>query len=296
MYKILLISAVLLAVAHAAPDFLSGITAPVAAGAEAIGITSTAATPVMPPTTPPTEPEYQPSDKAPDTAPTKMPKQSNSQGTVEDRTKLVAKLFKDYNKIVNPDNVTLKFGVALIDFHILEDQDAMESFVWLRYVWTDTRLVWDAKDHGDITVLRLPADTVWIPDITLYNSVDPTHMINCWHSNILLYPTGEILWVPPCKMLSDCHLTLKREPYGEQNCGLKFGSWTFDGVVLDMDFYGGNKTMDLSNMQNTSGFEIVSNTAEKHEKTYSCCEEMYPDLTFNLTVKRIPGEELFKRL
>lgn len=44
---------------------------------------------------------------------------TTSQGTVADRARLVAHLFKDYDKDVNPDNVTVKFGLALIDFAIV---------------------------------------------------------------------------------------------------------------------------------------------------------------------------------
>jgi len=274
--KVFLLSVVLLAVAHAAPDLLASLTAPVVAGTDAIADVHTTAAPV--------EPSDLPAEKF----------KTSDQGTVEERTKLVNKLFKDYNKKVNPDNVKVKFGVALIDFHVREEKDALESYGWLRYVWQDPRLSWTPSEYGGAAVIRIPADNVWKPDITLYNSADPVNMINCWNSNVLIYPSGEILWVPPCKMLSQCHLTLKKHPYGEQVCGLKFGSWTFDGVVLDVNFYGGNKTVDLSDLNNSSGFEIVSSTAEKTDRYYPCCKEPYPDLTFNLTIKRIPGEELIK--
>jgi len=234
--------------------------------------------------------------EAPVAPPTEDDKYStHDNSTVEQRTKLVAKLFKDYNNKVNPDKVKLKFGVALIDFHIREDRDAMESYVWLRYVWQDPRLAWNKEEFGGASVLRIDSKMVWKPDVTLYNSADLVNMINCWESNVLIYSTGEILWVPPCKMLSRCHLTLRKEPYGEQVCGLKFGSWTFDGFVLDLDFYKGNKTMDLEDFHNSSGFKVLSTTAERTDKYYSCCKEPYPDLTFNMTIKRIPGEELIKK-
>lgn len=33
----------------------------------------------------------------------------------------------------------------------------------------DSRLQWDANDFGNITVLRLPSDMVWLPEIVLEN-------------------------------------------------------------------------------------------------------------------------------
>lgn len=36
--------------------------------------------------------------------------------------------------------------------------------------WYDEFLYWDPKDYDNITELRLPYDTIWLPDTTLYNS------------------------------------------------------------------------------------------------------------------------------
>ena len=36
-------------------------------------------------------------------------------------------------------------------------------------VWNDYQLRWDEADYGGISVLRLPPDKVWKPDIVLFN-------------------------------------------------------------------------------------------------------------------------------
>ncbi|CAL8086703.1 unnamed protein product [Orchesella dallaii] len=274
MNKIFILCTVIVVAAYAAPDSTSDLTDSVTTTAEAATTTSAPLNP---------------------TSTEKPALNTSDQDTVEDRTRLAANLFKDYDKNINPDGVKLQFGVVLVDFHVLEEKDAIESRVWLRYIWKDSRLQWNAEEYGGASVLRMDSDMIWKPDITLYNSLDSNMMV-CWHSNVLIFPSGEVLWVPPCKLISCCHLTLKKHPYGEQVCRLKFGSWTFDGNVLDLDFYKGKKTMDLSDLSNTSGFEILSNKAEKTDKFYPCCKDPYPDLTFNLTIKRLPGEELFEKL
>jgi nicotinic acetylcholine receptor len=228
-------------------------------------------------------------------APAKKPVLVGS-GTVADRQRLAHELFTNYKKTVNPDHPDVRFGVALIDFHVCNKKQLLNSYLWLRYVWQDDRLRWDEKDFGGVGVIRYDSKEVWKPDITLYNSADPVHQMSCWDSNVLIYPNGEVLWVPPCKLVSHCDYTLDREPYGEQTCSLKFGSWTFDGLVMDLSFYKNITTFDLTDMDNSSGFEVLSTTGEKHTKYYSCCAEPYQDLTFNMTIKRIPGEELLRRL
>ena len=50
-----------------------------------------------------------------------------------------------------------------------EKNQIMKSNVWLRLVWNDYQLQWDEADYGGISVLRLPPDKVWKPDIVLFN-------------------------------------------------------------------------------------------------------------------------------
>jgi len=227
----------------------------------------------------------------------KAKKNMTNQGSEPDRTRLLEDLLKKYNKRVNPDDIKLKFGVNLIDFQVREERNVIESYVWLKYSWTDARLQWKPEDYGGVEVLRLDPTAVWKPDVTLYNSADPVNMVNCWDTNTLVYPTGMVLWVPPCKMTSMCKLgDLKRHPYGEQECFFKFGSWTFDGNVLDLEFYNKTQEIDTSESHNSSGFEVVSTTAKKNVRYYSCCPDPYPDLTFNMTIRRLPAAELFRTL
>jgi len=220
-------------------------------------------------------------------------------GTLADRERLVAALFKDYNKKVIPDLVKVKFGMALLNFRVNEQKQTLETQTWVRQVWTDERLRWNKEDFGGVDVIRYDSDDVWKPDVTLYNVADATTIsTSCWHADVLIYPNGEVLWVPPCKFSSECNYTLAKEPYGEQSCTMKFGSWTNDGYIMDLGLYGEktNSSFDLSDLRNNSGFEIVSHTSERKETFYSCCPEPYPSLTFNMTIKRIPGEQLLKKM
>jgi len=216
-----------------------------------------------------------------------------AQGTTADRTRLMNDLFKVYNKRVNPDDIKLKFGATLLDFRVLETKNALESHIWFSQIWTDIRLQWLPEEYGGVEVLRITPSKIWTPDVTLYNTADHVNMVNCWETNAIVTNEGKVSWIPPCKLTSMCHLNLKREPYGENTCSLKFGSWTFDGYTLDIQL--DKPSIDISSLSKDTGFEIVGNTAERIEKYYSCCKEPYPNLTYNLTLKRIPGEELFKK-
>jgi len=48
---------------------------------------------------------------------------------------------------------------------------------------------------------------------------------------------GTVLWIPPALFRSSCSIDITQFPFDIQTCRLKFGSWTYDGFKLDIDFY-----------------------------------------------------------
>jgi len=109
--------------------------------------------------------------------------------------------------------------------------------VVLEQGWQDSRLAWD-ESVFPIEVLRVDSTRIWHPDVRLFNAGDilPTST-SCVDTHALIYPTGRVLWVPPCKFNSMCKTTLKTHPYEPQVCTLKFGSWTYDTKTMDFDFF-----------------------------------------------------------
>lgn len=54
----------------------------------------------------------------------------------------------------------------------------------------------------------------------------------------LIWSGGAALWVPPCHISAYCNMTLEEHPLGEQICKLKFGSWVYDGLIMDVQLDG----------------------------------------------------------
>jgi len=208
----------------------------------------------------------------------------SGQGDAAGRALLRKQLFSDYDPVNIPDDVTVKFGMAILALDADEERGVLNIGTWMKYMWRDDRLAWD-NETNHINLLRLSSSEIWKPDITVYNSAQLTkNMMNCWDSNVILYSNGNIIWVPPCQIQTYCNFTLDKHPYGEQSCDLKVGSWTYDANILNIDFYG-EKQADLTDFGNQE-WKITGNTAVRNEKYYPCCPEPYTDITYTLKFQR----------
>ena len=94
---------------------------------------------------------------------------------------------------------------------------------------------------------------------------------------------GSVLWVPQARLRVPCSEGGSRDGYNGL-CQFKFGSWTYDGFKLDLDFFEDLEEIDVTDYKGE--YKVVSAKAVKHVKYYPCCKEPYPDITFSLKLKR----------
>ncbi|KAE9550587.1 hypothetical protein FO519_006193 [Halicephalobus sp. NKZ332] len=107
-----------------------------------------------------------------------------------------------YNKLARPvKNESAPVVVILgLDLQQIIDVDekaqTITTNVWLRMTWADTYLSWDPNEYGGIKEVRLPIESVWKPDVLLYNSVEQ-RFDSMWPVNAIVTHNGNITWIPP---------------------------------------------------------------------------------------------------
>ncbi|XP_054277372.1 acetylcholine receptor subunit beta-like 1 [Macrosteles quadrilineatus] len=207
----------------------------------------------------------------------------------EDEERLVRDLFRGYNKLIRPvqnmtQKVDVRFGLAFVQLiNVNEKNQIMKSNVWLRLVWNDYQLQWDEADYGGIGVLRLPPDKVWKPDIVLFNNADGNYEVR-YKSNVLIYPNGEVLWVPPAIYQSSCTIDVTYFPFDQQTCIMKFGSWTFNGDQVSLALYNNKNFVDLSDYWKSGTWDIIEVPA--YLNIYEGPHPTETDITFYIIIRR----------
>mgnify|MGYP001223964562 FL=1 len=183
-------------------------------------------------------------------------------------------------------------GVAFRAFNSIDQvEGTLTANIWLRHWWRDGNLIWNPEDYNNITEIAVNTDpqlehSIWVPDIYLYNTAEkPMEQLD--YSRAHVYSDGYIIWSRPGIIKSTCTFDLRSFPYDTQHCLFKFGSWVYHDGQMNLTQDAGS--IDVSNFQENDGWNLADYSSKLNFVKYNCCPELYPDITFNVTIERLPG-------
>ncbi|KAI5941655.1 neuronal acetylcholine receptor subunit beta-4 isoform X1 [Manis javanica] len=193
-----------------------------------------------------------------------------------------------YNNLIRPAtgsspliSIQLQLSLAQL-ISVNEREQIMTTNVWLKQEWTDYRLAWNSSRYEGVNILRIPAKRIWLPDIVLYNNADGTYEVSLY-TNVMVCSNGSILWLPPAIYKSACKIEVKHFPFDQQNCTLKFRSWTYDHTEIDMVLKSPTASMD--DFTPSGEWDIV---ALPGRRTVNPQDPSYVDVTYDFIIKRKP--------
>uniref|UniRef100_A0A8C5QFS5 Cholinergic receptor nicotinic alpha 4 subunit n=1 Tax=Leptobrachium leishanense TaxID=445787 RepID=A0A8C5QFS5_9ANUR len=205
--------------------------------------------------------------------------------------RLLKKLFLGYNKWSRPvanisDAVLVRFGLSIAQLiDVDEKNQMMTTNVWVKQEWHDYKLRWDPLEYENVTSIRIPSELIWRPDIVLYNNADGdfavTHLTKAH-----LFHDGRIKWMPPAIYKSSCSIDVTFFPFDQQNCTMKFGSWTYDRAKIDL--ISMHSHVDQLDYWESGEWVIVNAVGNYNIKKYECCTEIYSDITYSFIIRRLP--------
>ncbi|XP_059409928.1 neuronal acetylcholine receptor subunit non-alpha-3-like [Carassius carassius] len=202
---------------------------------------------------------------------------------------LLRNLFRGYQKWVRPvlhanDTITVRFGLKISQLvDVDEKNQLMTTNVWLWQEWTDYKLRWNPEDYGGITSIRVPSETIWLPDIVLYENADGRFEGSLMTKAIVRF-NGTIMWTPPASYKSSCTMDVTFFPFDRQNCSMKFGSWTYDGTMVDLTLV--DAYVDRKDFFDNGEWEILNATGQRGSRRDGIYS--YPYVTYSFILKRLP--------
>lgn len=198
---------------------------------------------------------------------------------------LLKALFQKYNKNARPATVlmpvvTVDHGMDLIRINSFKD-NTLRTDVWERMTWHDPRLVWNPSNYFGLTSLSITPDMAWTPDVTLYNGVGEIQKADLFR-RITVNSNGMLLWLFPAQLESAC---VYKKKNGKYDCRLKFASWTYNGLQLNLTHT--DRQLGMSNFYPNPDYEIMGTNSTLNLMRYACCPEPYPDVSYQVSFKGV---------
>ena len=104
--------------------------------------------------------------------------------------------------------------------------------------------------------------------------------------NVLIYNTGDVMWIPPAIYKSSCTIDVQYFPFDQQECEMKFGSWTFNGEQVKLGWYEGAENVDLSDYVNSGTWDITKVPGRMENKTGDTEGHSTAQIIFTLKMRR----------
>ncbi|XP_062865247.1 neuronal acetylcholine receptor subunit alpha-7 [Trichomycterus rosablanca] len=205
----------------------------------------------------------------------------------EHQRKLYKEILENYNRLERPvanDSAPLVVELGLTLLQIIDVDEKNQVLItnaWLQLGWTDVYLSWNPENYPGVNNLRFPSNQIWTPDILLYNSADERFDAT-FHTNVLVNSSGSCQYIPPGILKSTCYIDVRWFPFDVQKCDLKFGSWTYNGWLIDLQM----QEVDISTYIPNGEWDLVGVPGKRNELYYECCKEPYPDVTYTVTIRR----------
>ncbi|KAK3740406.1 hypothetical protein QZH41_009479 [Actinostola sp. cb2023] len=199
---------------------------------------------------------------------------------------------ESYNKNLRPvmlksQNITVKFGLTLNQIiDMIEKTEILQLSLYVRQTWNNAFLTWNKSDYGGIEQVNIDPKELWKPDIYLYSNADSSSdgSLYGFKAKIKVSSSGENAWLAPTIITSSCKIDVTYFPFDQQNCKLKFGSWTYDAGSVDI--VAEQPSANLKDYQQNGEWDLIGFPCKRNAHYYVCCPHPFTDVTCTLQIRR----------
>lgn len=95
---------------------------------------------------------------------------------------------------------------------------------------------------------------------------------------------GNTTWLNPALFKSICRIDVTNFPFDDQECHLKFGSWSFDQSKIDL--YPQKTKLLNDNYIKNGEWQLLNISSQRNVKKYICCVHPFVDVTIVIKIRR----------
>ncbi|XP_075134560.1 5-hydroxytryptamine receptor 3A-like [Leptodactylus fuscus] len=214
-------------------------------------------------------------------------KQSNST-----EVRLFRSLMNGYEAKVRPvqnwkkvTNIYLEITVYAILSVEEKNQLLTTYFLYNRY-WRDEFLQWNPMEFDNMTIISIPSENIWVPDIMISEFIDSGKPLG--HSFVYVNNTGLVKYQKSNRLSTMCMFHIYFFPFDVHNCTLSFRSQLHTTRHINISIWRAENDVkkDLHKFYNQGEWELV-----KVHSSYRLETEEGQDfavLMFHIIFKRHP--------
>ncbi|GMT09222.1 hypothetical protein PFISCL1PPCAC_519, partial [Pristionchus fissidentatus] len=182
-------------------------------------------------------------------------------GVIAGEFTVFSKAFASYSNLMLPGPVNASNDKITVIAHIerlrlldvLEVEQSIKFFVDVRLSWTDPAIRWDPEtDKQKTSSIKVPEDTVWSPDITIFSAVSKTFPIPSSRRVLRVNYDGAIVKSTAQIILNPCSLNVNKFPFDSQHCQFRIGPWAYDNSEVLLRPYT-STTLNISDQEKFRG-------------------------------------------
>ncbi|VDL76071.1 unnamed protein product [Nippostrongylus brasiliensis] len=122
--------------------------------------------------------------------------------------------------------------------HIITVDELKQTMIVLVYIveeWNDPTLTWDPTNFSGLRVTWLPEESIWVPDIIVFNMLDHQELLHSVRSPIRVHYTGKVTFSYPAIYSVMCRIGIAKFPFDSQKCELRIASWAYGEDKLQLN-------------------------------------------------------------
>eukprot|EP00057_Strongylocentrotus_purpuratus_P015260 XP_011669734.1 PREDICTED: neuronal acetylcholine receptor subunit alpha-9-like [Strongylocentrotus purpuratus] len=130
---------------------------------------------------------------------------------------------------------------VIINFYLFSiiDLDTKNGILhgisFLNLLWHDHRLVWSPEDHGNISLVSVPLNSVWTPPLQMFNRAGSGQTQSPFQTDgnrVQVWANGTAYMQSNMYFSTICSVLLVEFPFDEHNCGVGFFPLGINSVYI----------------------------------------------------------------